>query len=458
LPGYSVLYPPLAALAGATGVGIASVLAALWTSLRLAPPAGVRRTLFIASAAVLLLQSLVIGQVPFLLGVAFGVPAVALLLERRRWFVVAVLAALCSLASPLAGALLLLIAPACATVVGVRAAVALLGAALGPAVAFVVGGAGGPYPMPWQLFVSLVGFCLLILFLAPREQRALRVLALCYLAAGVLAFVVPNPVGGNLTRLGKLIALPLACHYVSKQSTRRQVATVLASALAVLWPTAPFLGSVAHGADDPSRLAGYFSAPISFLKAHLAPGARVEIPFTREHWEAYYVARRVPLARGWERQTDYLYNSELYHPLSAAAYRQWLADNSVEYVALPDVPIDVGGVAEQRILQSDPSYLAPAWRDAHWTVWRVRDSTTLVSGAAVLRDYDPASVSIEFTRPGDALVRVHYSNLWHSTTGSVCITPSPQGWLTVHAAEPGLVELGTDLDGVLAAQHECTDR
>ena len=48
---------------------------------------------------------------------------------------------------------------------------------------------------------------------------------------------------------------------------------------------------------------------------------RIEIPFTRFHWETYVVAPRYPLARGWERQLDIKDNPLFYSgPLTAATY------------------------------------------------------------------------------------------------------------------------------------------
>ena len=68
---------------------------------------------------------------------------------------------------------------------------------------------------------------------------------------------------------------------------------------------------------------------------------RVEIPPTRNRWEADYVAPRFPLARGWLRQLE-SDDFDLFTDgnLTAAAYRSWLDDRGVSYVAVPDAEPD----------------------------------------------------------------------------------------------------------------------
>ena len=63
---------------------------------------------------------------------------------------------------------------------------------------------------------------------------------------------------------------------------------------------------------------------------------RTEIPSTYRHWESYFAAAKLPLARGWERQLDIAYNSIFYHSFSPSNYRHWLDENGVRFVALPD--------------------------------------------------------------------------------------------------------------------------
>ncbi len=456
LPGYSILYPPLAKLVGAGGVGLASVVSAAWAAMGLAPRDPRRARWYAFAVGMNLVETLVIGQVPFLLGTAFGVLAFRSLVRGRHWAIVLALATLSSLATPLTGAFLVLVLPACAASIGTRRALALTGGLVGPVCALGLGGAAGPFPMPWLLFAATISFCVLTGLLAPPEHRGLRVLACCYLLATIVVFVVPNPIGGNLARLGKLIALPLACHFLAVERPWLRARAAIVATLAFLWPTVPFLGSVAHGANDPSQAESFYSGMISYLQHHRSDAGRVEIPFTREHWEAYWLARRVSIARGWERQTDYRYNAVLYRPLTPTAYRSWLVANAVDFVALPDVPIDVGGAAEARLLRRPPPYLEPVWHDAHWQLWRVRDPAQLVVGAAALRDFDASSIDLNFAHSGSAEVRMRYDPLWHVSAGRACITESPTGWIDVRAARAGPVGLNATVNGqVLVGGDHC---
>ena len=91
---------------------------------------------------------------------------------------------------------------------------------------------------------------------------------------------------------------------------------------------------------DPSTQRLLSTRPSSaFSPARGAQPLRIEVPFTRAHWEAAFLAPHVLLARGWERQLDKRYDRVLEsHSLSAASYRGWLDREGVSYVALPDAP------------------------------------------------------------------------------------------------------------------------
>ena len=62
-------------------------------------------------------------------------------------------------------------------------------------------------------------------------------------------------------------------------------------------------------ARRPEPRARLLQAAARFLEGRADAATRVEIPFTRMHWESVHVARRFPLARGWEAQLDRKYNA-----------------------------------------------------------------------------------------------------------------------------------------------------
>lgn len=441
VPGYSVLYPVFGAILGAGLTGVLAVTASAWVAARLlaARDIWVNRRFGLATAFGLA-GSLLIGQVPFLLALAFGLGCL-LAVQRGHPYWAAVLAATCSLTSPLAGAFLLLTGAAYAWTYGWRSSYPFVAAIAGIGVAALVGGASGPMPCPWVTPIEIGGFAAVTLLLAPREALLLRRWVVLYAIAGVAAFVVPNPIGGNVSRIGALAALPLTCYLLSPRGKRRLLLQVLVAAVpAVAWPLVPIAGAVAHGATDPTQNVSYYRGLLAFLHTQDPTAGRLEIPFTREHWESARVAPYFPLARGWERQTDLKFNEVLYDKsLTPAAYRAWLGQSAVSLVALPDAPLDSGGKAEAALLAHPPSYLVPVWHDANWQVWRVAGAQRLATGPGTLEQLRAASFTLRFAAAGDETVRVRQSPLWQVTDGDACLVDEPDGWLHVRALQPGRV-------------------
>ncbi|GAC1603108.1 MAG: hypothetical protein NVS3B21_31500 [Acidimicrobiales bacterium] len=190
---------------------------------------------------------------------------------------------------------------------------------------------------------------------------------------------------------------------------------------------------------DPSLPASYYQGLLDVLRE--LPPTRIEIPFTRRHWEAVRVAPKVALARGLERQLDIGLNPLFYQPsLDELTYRSWLRDNAVAYVALPDAELDESATAEAALLDAGILGLEPVWHDAHWRVWKVQDATPMVEGPAHLERLDPDSFALEVDTPSEVLVRVHYSSHW-DTGGAGCIAPSPTGWTLVRPRHAGPVRV-----------------
>ncbi|GIU89223.1 MAG: hypothetical protein KatS3mg010_0322 [Acidimicrobiia bacterium] len=176
---------------------------------------------------------------------------------------------------------------------------------------------------------------------------------------------------------------------------------------------------------------------------------RVEIPFTRHHWETAYVATEIPIARGWERQIDRELNPEFYdeeQPLDAARYEIWLRRNGVTHVALPDVPFDESSEREAQLIRSGLPYLTPVYRDDHWTVFVVRTSTGIVAGPASVVEMDGDHVVLDVTDAGASMLRVRESPLWYVAEGAACIEPTDDGWLRVSTSVPGRVVLRQRVD------------
>lgn len=380
LPGYSLLSPALGALLGVRVVLALSAVAACvlfaLIATRVFPPAAAR-----AAAvwfAVTFCVGLLSGRVPYDLGFAIGLGSVLALLDGRLAPAL-ILAVLTSAASPIAGAFLALVGVADALAGAPRRGLALAGAALAPiAILTVAFPEGGWEPFApsvfWWAEAGILAIALLLPQgpLTPRGRRAVRIGAGLYAVAMAGAFALHTPVGGNAARLGATLAGPLLVGVLWGQ--HRRILLALALVLAY-WQLETPINDVSSLVGDPSTNAAYY-APLRAELHRLTDGRRtiVEVPLTGAHWEAAYLAGHegIALARGWERQLDTRYGALFYRPgLTAAAYRAWLAENAVVYVALPDVRLDEAGQAEGALISHGLPYLREVWRSPHWRLYLV---------------------------------------------------------------------------------------
>jgi hypothetical protein len=432
--GYSLLFAPLGVWPGPAWTGALAAVAAVALFGPLARRAAPDRPTAAAAAtwlfACAVLANLVIGRMPFTLGIALAVAAWGCVERGRR--VAAALAALASvLASPVAGAFLLLAAGARLLALGrpelPRAAslgvpVLLGGGAL--ALLFPEGGddrfvASAFWPM---LAVTLAGVALI----APR-RRAWRAAGLLSLAVLAAAFVVPSTFGQNALRF-PLVLGPAALLLAPRPGVPALARAVVVGALVYLaWLPAVRAAGEAHG--DPSTQAAFWRAPRAFLARAAKPGERVEVAFTRNHWEAAYLAPEVPLARGWERQLDEKANPLFYDgdTLTAARYGRWLRENAVRWVALPDAPLDYSARAEARLLATRPRFLRLADTAPGWRIYEVRRTQPPASGGARLTAAGPDGFDVLATRP--TVVRQRFTRYFRAP--GACVTRAPGGWTRV---------------------------
>jgi hypothetical protein len=444
LPGYSVLFPPIAAVLGARSTGLIACTATTWAACRLLPgPRDSAQIFFRLALAIGIVGELVIGQLPFALGLAFGLAALLAVIAGRPWLVL-LTAACCSLSSPLAGLFLLLAGLSWGPQAGWRRLAPLGAAALGMLVSFVTSGGSGRFPFPLVNLLGVLLFSIMTLAVAPRSSTLIRRFAVIYGSLSTALFVVPNPVGANIARLGSTLAVPAAGYLLLRYGRRLLLALLLVPLLS--WQLVPVATALANSAGDPSPSASYYTGLQSFLSTRNPAAGRLEVPFTREHWETVFLAQRFPLARGWERQLDLRYSPVLYQPLTAASYRAWLDANAVGLVALPNVPLDRGGLPEARLLAHPPAYL----HDAHWKVWEVADAVPLASGPATLRTLAVSSFILDFPAAGTETVRIHANNMWGiADDGAACLTTTPDGWFRVTALAPGAVRVHATVGNII---------
>jgi hypothetical protein len=290
----------------------------------------------------------------------------------------------------------------------------------------------------------LIFSALVAVLIGPRE-REIRIGAGLYGIAAILAYALPTPMGGNISRLGAEFAAPLLIGVLATRRGRGRIPPAAALGVLVALAAWQWLAPVreASKVGDPSYQAAYYAPLIRFLERDADGPARVEVPFTRAHWEAVHLAPYFPLARGWQTQLDVQYNALFYRhgAVTADAYRAWLDGNAVAYVALPDAPLDPSGRAEARLVRSGLAYLEPVWHDAHWRVFRVRDSEPLVTGDAELVSLTSERIVLRARRAGTVLVRVRWTPYWQVMTGG-CVARSADGWTSVDLPRAGSVVVG----------------
>jgi hypothetical protein len=461
LPGYSLLFPPLASVLGIRLVGAISVVVAAWLFGALVRPhygdrARIAIWLFGLGAA----ANLFTGRLTFALGLAIGLGAL-LALERRRLVPAGVLAALTACASPVAG-LFLAFAGGVLFVTGRRRDGMVVGAPALAATALVALAfpTGGMEPFLGNTFTLISAATLiLVLFLPPQEHR-LRVGAALYMAMCLVLFLIDTPVGGNATRLGALAAAPL----FALGAWGRRPPWVLGLALLPLlyWQWVAPARDLIEAVGEPSTEASYYDPLLAELDTRApAEPFRVQVPPTRNRWEANYVAEQYPLARGWLRQAE-SDDFELFKDdeLTADSYRAWLDERGVAFVALslgadPDYLSD----DEIDLVRGGVPYLREVWSNDDWELYEVEDPAPLA--AAPLR-LAGTGFELEANAPGETRVAVRFSPYFRVTEGDACVRERDD-WTVVEAREAGTIRVearfgeGGVADALTGSAESCSD-
>ena len=455
-PGYSLVFPPLAALIGPRVVGaiaavISAILFAKLAHAHFGDRARVGALWFAAATA----TDLFIGRLTFGLGVAFALAAL-LAWQRGMTKSAVALAVATTAASPVAGLFLAMGGVAHAAARRERTGLAVAAGAFLPAVALAVAfPEGGSQPFGFWAFMCVVAAAVVVHQLLPREERTLRTSALLYALATFAAFAIATPMGSNATRLAAMFAGPLlACALIGRASPRVVVAAALPLLVYQWWGP---IRETEKGATDPSSELAFYQPLLDFLEPRADAATRVEIPFTRMHWESVHVARRYPLARGWQAQLDGKYNPLFRQGrrLTSERYRHWLNVNGVRYVALPEVPLDPAAEQEAKLIEQGLPFLKLVYSDRQWRVFEVRDARGLTrtgSGAHVRR-IGPTSFTLAARRAGPVLVRVRFTPYWRVTSGDACVERAPDDWTLVRARRPGTIRVAAKFDPVRIVDH-----
>jgi hypothetical protein len=462
--GYSLLFPAAsAALTPQLAAAIAAVgTAALFEPLarrHFGPSAWLAAALLGAATA----TNLFTGRLAFAFG-ALPAMAAVLALDRERPLIASGLAVLSALCSPVAALFVALVgaAHALGTLVRVRRlkpafpGTAVLIAALAPvAIMAVAFPEGGTEPFAFSAFWPVPLVAIGLFFALPRRAAVFRAGIAIYALLTIASYLIATPLGSNAARLGTLLGAPLVALLLWPH--RRWLLALVALPLLYLGWQAP-VRDLVMASGNPSTSTAYYRPLLRFLERQPGPPFRVEIPFTRFHWEAFAVASSFPSPRGWERQLDIKDNSIFYSgPLDAATYEAWLHRNAVRFVAAPDAPLDYSAVREMHLISRGLPYLRLVERTAHWKVYAVRNATPIAQGTASLTAIGPDWLTLEAPRSGTTLLGVRFSPYWALSQGSGCVTPAGAFTaVTLRRPGPAKLSISFSVGRIGARSARCT--
>ncbi|HET9379388.1 MAG TPA: MFS transporter [Streptomyces sp.] len=421
---YSVVSPYLMSVLGVrTTMMIAGTVSAGLLTVVLIRSRSVRNPLWAALAGVFaLFCNAASGRVTFGLGTLFALGAVAAVFcwphrwRYRRWakaLCAAPLAALATMASPVAGLFVGLVA------VGLFLQRRRPGAwALGLAPTAVVAVSAwafpfsGTQPMSFGSVLLPLVFSVLVCVLVPREWKTVRLTGGVYALSVVLVWLINSQIGSNITRLAMLFAgvVLLAALPFAVPRSRPWYALVVACAGFHVWIGVKSVIDIVHTA--PAASWSRELAPlVNELQEVRAERGRVEVVPARSHREASALAPYVNLARGWNRQADMERNPLFYDDtLNSANYHEWLKRWAVHFVVVPkDEPDGDGGERERALVQRGLPYLKQVWGDANWQLFEVTDPTSLAEPHATVLRAEQGEVTVEVARAGRILLRIPYS-------------------------------------------------
>ncbi|MEP9382408.1 MFS transporter [Nocardioides sp. KR10-350] len=440
---YSVMSPYLMAFLGVrTTMILSAIVSAALIAFLLVRTTGRRRALLPALVgAVALFGNSISGRTTFVLGMAFGLAAVAALVAwpaagrwsfaggRSREAVAAVLALLATFGSPVDGLFLGLLAAAL-WLQRQRAAAYAIGV---PPVLVVVLSKlffplSGVQPMHWP---SAILPCLMAVFVyltAPVEWRIARVASVVYVVGVLLCWLIPTPIGTNVTRLGLIFGgVVLTAVLVSGEARTpfprrvslggwsRAVPVVLFAVLALVtsgtWQVATAVHDLVH--TTPDRAWDVDTARVvAQLRDLGAQTTRIEVVPSASHREVSALSPPFVLARGWNRQVDAKLNERFYDrhdPMTHLEYQTWLRAWAVSYVVVPPGRPDNGSITENELISQGAPYLRLVWQDANWRVYRVLGASPTVSGGARVVRWDEAGMTVDVPRPGRYVIKEKYS-------------------------------------------------
>lgn len=406
MPSYSVIVPQLLRVTDVWTLGISASLITIAVAAKILEGRA-RAHLAITMIAIAVLADLASGRTTFAVGAACGTACVLLFLRNRTYWA-ALFGVLAWLSSPLAGFFLLMIM-ACAAIQKEHRTSALI-------IAVATGLTGGILALafPSKGYMSMTLFELLVvvgasgIILWARPGKFISRLAIGMGVLAIALFAVKNPIGINLIRLPLLFAAPAV---VTTSSLRpRKLAVGVA-----IWIACAGGSAIAdlYDGSHPSSKAKFYAPLLAQLPESGTAQHRIEVIDPATHGPALHIAEHLPLARGWERQSD-RFNNPLFFDgtLNEHNYRKWLDDNAVRWVALPDAPLDYSSKDEAKLVQKGLPYLAQVWENDNWKLFEVIDPLPMAEGVASVKSVHTGHIELFANAAGGGVIKARgYSGL-----------------------------------------------
>ncbi len=449
LVSYSLLYYPVAAILGNVVIVVASVVAAAMLFQRICEREWGDAAVWPSRAfAIVVAGPLFTGTYSYAAGFAMLLATIAAL-QAGRISVAVGCSALTLGFSPLAFVFLVIVLAAIAVSrreINRKAVMFAAGLCIAAGVelaALRLFPTGGRYPFRGVELATVLVVAGLGVIIASRAPRGGMLAALFgfWLLACVALFLIPGPVGENVTRL-RSVVFPLMLLTVLVARFRPRGIAVLGLALALAYNVVPYANAVSSRIDSRASDRTFWAPALTYLNDHRGGAFRVEVVPTADHWEAWWIpSSGFALARGWYRQMDIAENGALYRdPLSPAGYRHWLKRMAVRYVMLPTLPLGKKGAdREALLLERGVDGLRLVYSTADWRIWEVEHAAPIVTGPAHVHmgAFTHDRIAMRFTEPGIYRLAVRYMPYWEVKRGAVCVAKAADGMTLLEVQHAG---------------------
>jgi hypothetical protein len=309
----------------------------------------------------------------------------------------------------------------------------------------------GSYVNEFNQVVLYVSFALFGIALAglnaSHPRRPFVLLFAVYGAICVASYLMPaSRLGNNVGRFAMVFGICLLV-LLRNDRLRRLFGVIPMSSIPIVLFAILQLSSAyahfTHHADLRATEAGFFAPALTAAERLYDPDYRMHVVAPRRHWEALYFPKAgLPITRGWYRQADAIHNEHFYQGYTAVDYLAWLRRMGVEYVFLPEDPLDSWSRHERGILLNSPGFEEVERLDG-WRVFRVSDPAPLIvpldGGEAHVLEVAHRSVRFAVERPGRFLLKVTYTPYWQLEGGTV--SEGAGRFTEVEVPAPGEYEL-----------------